>query len=132
MPVSTLLPAHYYTGGMSGILYAVMGAYLVVFPRSRCYCALNYDLRFWGAIICILLPVTLATRFVGLAFTEIIIVLGMAAAFLLLQPEHGRTSAPVFTIMLYKLLQDVILIEPATHESYQLGSSAIPPPEPSR
>ncbi len=105
-----------FTGGFSGVVYAVMGAYLVCFPRSRCYGAFNYDLRYWAVILFIMVPVTMVTRYAGLALTEMIIVLGMVGVYLLMQPEHVRLSAPVLAVIMYKLVQDVALIEPVAGE----------------
>lgn len=105
-----------FTGGFSGVVYAVMGAYLVCLPRSRFYGAFNYDLRYWACILFVMLPVTMVTRFAGLALTEMVIVLGMVGLFLLIQPEHVRVSAPVIAVIFSKLAQDVALIEPVAGE----------------
>ncbi len=101
-----------YVGGFSGVVYAVLGAFLVCFPRAKCYGAFCYDLKYWAFIFAILLPVTMVTRYAGLALTEMVIMLGMLGLFLLVQPEHIRFSVPVAVVILYKLAQDVVLIEP--------------------
>jgi len=105
-----------YTAGLSGVVYAFMGAALVLFPMARCYGAVNYDLRFWAAIFCILLPVSTVTRLAGMALTETVLILGVTAAFLLIQPEHSRISLPLGIVILIKLLQDLLLIQPAIND----------------
>lgn len=100
------------SGGFGGVVYAVMGAYIVCFPRSRCYGALNYDLRFWAAALFIMLPTTIVTSYAGMTLTEPVLMAGLLGFFLLIQPEHARFSVAVGTAMLYKLLLDVLLIQP--------------------
>lgn len=101
-----------WAGGLAGILYAVMGAMLIMLPRARVFVAVNYDLRFWAAIFCILLPVTYVANLASLALAEMVLLMGFTAAFLLIQPENYRLKLPVAWIVIFKFLADFFLVKP--------------------
>jgi len=113
-PVLPSLRGHY-LGGSSGLVYTLAGVSLVSFFRARCHVAFNWDGRFWGLTLCIFLPLTIATYRAGLALTEMIMLVGMATAFVVIQPDHRDLKLPLLWIVGGKIVQDVVFISPVTH-----------------
>ena len=92
------------------MVYGMMGAYLMLFPRSRFYGAVNYDLKFWGAILCILLPVTYVGQLASIGLAETVIIVGVVGTYLALQPETSRIILPAWSVVICKYLVDVIFV----------------------
>jgi len=97
--------------GFSGVVYAVMGAYLVCFPRSKINVALIYDIKFWAAVLFLLLPGIFIFGSASKSLAELLLVLGVVILFALIQPDHARFGMPAFVLLGYKLLQDALTFE---------------------
>lgn len=108
--------ADHFHGGASGLVYTFIGAGLIVFPRAYASVALNYDGRFWAITLCILLPITTLTARAGLPLTQMIILVGMVGSFLFFLPICRHFQVPIWGIVLYKLFQDMLLVEPLKHD----------------
>lgn len=99
-------------GGLSGLTATYLGAFVACYPRSRVYLDINYDLRFWAALLFLLFPITLIFQHAGLAFTETLMLLGLTAAFFLLSPDHVKKSAPTPLLGVYLLAFNYFIIRP--------------------
>jgi membrane associated rhomboid family serine protease len=103
-----------FTGGASGLVYALAGAAMVRFPRARFEVAVNLDPRFWGVVLLVLFPLSLFTSFAGLSLTETILMAGMAITFFMLQPVCRNLVAPLWAAIGFKLFLDIALMWPLT------------------
>ncbi|MGI8908271.1 MAG: rhomboid family intramembrane serine protease [Candidatus Sumerlaeaceae bacterium] len=95
-------------GGFSGVVYAVIGAYLVCFPRSQVKVALVYDFRFWACIGFLLVPAVYIFGMSSPSLGELILLIGVVGLFVFLEPEHARFGLPAIVLLGYKLFQDAI------------------------
>jgi membrane associated rhomboid family serine protease len=97
--------------GFSGVLYAVMAAYLVCFPRSRIRFMLIYNLWFWmiglfgAGFLAIILYI-----FVG-SLAELLWFLAFVGLFAAMQPGRLVIEIPAFVFLGFRVLYDGLTLD---------------------
>lgn len=92
--------------GFSGVAFAVMGAFIVCYPRARVRLLLVNDFEFWLATIFLMLVSALSSLFIG--SLSILAGLGLfIGLFVYWQPTHREVCVPVVAFLAYRIAVDL-------------------------